>query len=77
MYKIGKYSIYKPCAKSRHRFNIEIGEATFGVGVLESKIKTTSYLPSYDDIIQDENDMDEVCIMNDGKVLYMMAHKDN
>lgn len=76
MYKSGPYTVYKPCAKTRRKLNIEVGVETFGVGIHRKRMRSTSLIGPHWQKVDDE-DQDEVVIMDDGKILMMLEYKDN
>lgn len=76
MYKLGPYMVSKPCRRSRHTYNIDVGGSGFAVGVNPKHIKAESLVgPHWQDA--DDFDQDGVCMMKDGKVYAVYEHEDN
>ena len=76
MYRVGGAKVWKPNAKARKRFNIELGADSFGIGVIAKYVRTTTGLgPHWKEHNPDEDN--EVLIMDDGKVVLLADHRDN
>ena len=69
-WKVGCNTVSKPDNASRTRYNIEIGEEVFGVGIVKSRMKSVSHIGAH----YKEGGEDEVVMMDDGKMVYMKIH---
>lgn len=77
MYRVGAYKVWKPDRKSRSVFNIEMGATSYGIGMDIRQVKHTSGLGPHRKEEFEEGVDDEVCILQDGRVLLCANHKDN
>lgn len=77
LYRVGSNLVAKPNRKSRTRYNIEMGEDMYSVGVRVKHIKTTSFIGHHWICEAKHDELDEVSIMDDGKVFTSTTHRDN